>query len=75
LIGGVFVVEGLSSMLQVLYFKYTRWRTGTPVRWLKMAPLHHHLRINGWSNPQITQRFVIIAMACAFVAISLLMWT
>lgn len=75
LIGGIFVVEGLSSMLQVLYFKYTRWRTGTPVRWLKMAPLHHHLRINGWSNPQITQRFVIIAMACAFVAISLLMWT
>lgn len=75
LIGAVFVVEGVSSLVQVLYFKYTRWRTGTPVRLLKMAPLHHHLRLNNWSNPQITQRFVIAATACALVAVSFVLWT
>ena len=75
LIGMVFVVEGLSSMLQVVYFKYTRWRTGTPVRLLAMAPLHHHLSLKKWSNPQITQRFVIVATACALVAVSLVLWT
>ncbi len=73
LIGAVFVVEGVSSFVQVVYFKWTRWRTGTPVRLFKMAPLHHHLRISGWSNPQITQRFVIIAMACAFVGVAFAM--
>lgn len=71
LIGFVFVIEGLSSFIQVAYFKWSRWRTGTPVRLLVMAPLHHHLRIRGWSNPQITQRFVIIAMACAFIGVAL----
>lgn len=70
IIGAVFVVEGLSSFVQVAYFKWSRWRTGTPVRLLAMAPLHHHLRIRGWSNPQITQRFVIIAMACAFLGVA-----
>jgi len=70
LIGFVFVVEGLSSFLQVAYFKWSRWRTGTPVRLFAMAPLHHHLRLRGWSNPQITQRFVVIGMACAFVGVA-----
>ena len=70
-VGIVFVGEGLSSLLQIGYYKYTRWRTGTGVRLFKMAPLHHHLRINGWSNPQITQRFVVINMASALLAISL----
>jgi phospho-N-acetylmuramoyl-pentapeptide-transferase len=70
LIGAVFVVEGLSSFVQVAYYKWSRWRTGTPVRLFTMAPLHHHLRLRGWSNPQITQRFVIVAMSCAFVAVA-----
>lgn len=70
IIGAVFVVEGLSSFVQIAYFKWTRWRTGVPVRLFIMAPLHHHLRLRGWSNPQITQRFVIVAMACAFVAVA-----
>jgi phospho-N-acetylmuramoyl-pentapeptide-transferase len=73
-VGIVFVGEGLSSLLQIGYYKYTRWRTGTGVRLFKMAPLHHHLRINGWSNPQITQRFVVINMASALLAISLSLW-
>jgi phospho-N-acetylmuramoyl-pentapeptide-transferase len=38
-----------------------------------MAPLHHHLRITGWSNPQITQRFVVITLASSMVAIALAM--
>lgn len=70
LIGAVFVVEGLSSFVQMAYFKWSRWRTGTPVRLFLMAPLHHHLRFRGWSNPQITQRFVVVAMACAFVGVA-----
>jgi phospho-N-acetylmuramoyl-pentapeptide-transferase len=70
LIGAVFVVEGLSSFVQMAYFKWSRWRTGTPVRLFAMAPLHHHLRLRGWSNPQITQRFVVVGMACAFVAVA-----
>jgi phospho-N-acetylmuramoyl-pentapeptide-transferase len=73
IVGIIFVVEGLSSFLQIGYFKYTRRVTGTPVRLLKMAPLHHHLRMTGWSNPQITQRFVVITMACAMIAIALAM--
>jgi phospho-N-acetylmuramoyl-pentapeptide-transferase len=70
LIGAVFVVEGLSSFVQMTYFQWSRWRTGTPVRLFAMAPLHHHLRLRGWSNPQITQRFVVVAMACGFVAVA-----
>lgn len=70
LIGAIFMVEGLSSFVQVAYFKWSRWRTGKPVRLLVMAPLHHHLRLRGWSNPQITQRFVVVSMACAFVAVA-----
>jgi phospho-N-acetylmuramoyl-pentapeptide-transferase len=75
IVGIIFVVEGLSSFIQVVYFKYTRWRTGEGVRIFKMAPLHHHLRIKRWSNPQITQRFVVINMASALLAVSLALWT
>ncbi|MEY2845900.1 MAG: hypothetical protein RL076_1446 [Chloroflexota bacterium] len=75
IVGIIFVVEGLSSFIQMVYFKYTRIRTGEGVRIFKMAPLHHHLRLKGWSNPQITQRFVVINMASALLAVSLALWT
>ncbi len=75
IVGIIFVIEGCSSFIQVVYFKYTRMRTGEGVRLFKMAPLHHHLRFNGWSNPQITQRFVVINMASALLAVSLALWT
>lgn len=71
LIGIVFVSETVSSALQKYYYKYSRWRTGTPVRIFRMAPLHHHLELSGWSETQVTQRFVLITMVAALVGVSL----
>lgn len=71
LIGVVFVSEAVSSAVQKYYYKYSRWRTGTPVRVFRMAPLHHHLELSGWSETQITQRFVLITMVAALVGVSL----
>ncbi len=75
LIGIVFVAEAASSGLQTLYFKYTRWRTGTGRRLFKMAPLHHHFELSGWSETQVMQRFVLIAMIAAIIGISLTLTT
>jgi phospho-N-acetylmuramoyl-pentapeptide-transferase len=71
IIGIVFVGEAASSGLQKFYYKYTRWRTGTPVRLFRMAPLHHHFELGGWSETQITQRFVMITMVATFLGVSL----
>jgi phospho-N-acetylmuramoyl-pentapeptide-transferase len=71
IIGVVFVGEAASSALQKAYYKYTRWRTGTPVRLFRMAPLHHHFELGGWSETQITQRFVMITMIATFLGVSL----
>ncbi len=61
LIGGVFVVEALSVILQVAYFKMTRKRI------LKMSPLHHHYELSGWPERKITTRFWAAAVALALV--------
>jgi phospho-N-acetylmuramoyl-pentapeptide-transferase len=71
LIGVVFVGEALSSAIQKGYYKYSRWRTGTPVRVFRMAPLHHHFELGGWSETQITQRFVLITMVATLIGVSL----
>ena len=60
IMGGVFVAEALSVMLQVTYFKYTKKRTGIGQRILKMAPLHHHFEKSGWKETQVVVRFWII---------------
>lgn len=70
-IGIVFVVEALSTMIQTGYFKWTKWRYGEGRRIFKMAPLHHHFELLGWSQPQVTQRFVLIGTVAAMVGISL----
>jgi phospho-N-acetylmuramoyl-pentapeptide-transferase len=75
LIGIVFVAEAASSGLQTLYFKWTRRRTGTGRRLFKMSPLHHHFELVGWSETQVMQRFVLIAMIAAFIGISLALTT
>ena len=62
IMGGVFVVETLSVMLQVGYFKYTKMRFGTGRRVLLMAPLHHHYEQKGWKETQVVVRFWIITM-------------
>ena len=72
IMGGIFVVEALSVMLQVLYFKYTRMRFGTGRRILKMAPLHHHFEKSGWKETQVVVRFWIITMLLCLVGLSTL---
>jgi len=70
--GGIFVVEALSVMLQVSYFKYTKKRTGTGKRLFKMAPLHHHFEKNGWRETQVVVRFWIITMLLILIGLTTL---
>ena len=72
IMGGIFVVEALSVMAQVLYFKYTRMRFGEGRRLLKMAPLHHHFEKSGWKETQVVVRFWIITMLLCLVGLSTL---
>ncbi|AKJ27867.1 phospho-N-acetylmuramoyl-pentapeptide-transferase [Caldimonas brevitalea] len=68
--GGIFVVEALSVMLQVSYFKFTKKRYGEGRRILKMAPLHHHFEKSGWKETQVVVRFWIITMLLCLVGLS-----
>lgn len=71
-IGGVFILEALSVMLQVSIFKITK-RGGQPgKRVFKMTPLHHHFEISGWKEPKIVFRFVIVAILFALLSLSTL---
>jgi phospho-N-acetylmuramoyl-pentapeptide-transferase len=72
IMGGVFVVETLSVMLQVSYFKFTKWRTGQGQRVLLMAPLHHHYEKKGWKETQVVVRFWIITMLLVLFGLSTL---
>ncbi len=62
IMGGVFVAETLSVMIQVSYFKYTRKKYGEGRRILRMAPLHHHFEQTGWKETQVVVRFWIITI-------------
>ncbi len=72
IMGGIFVVEALSVMLQVTWFKFTKKRFGTGRRLLKMAPLHHHFEKSGWKETQVVVRFWIITMLLCLVGLSTL---
>ncbi len=72
IMGGIFVVEALSVMLQVSWFKYTRRRYGQGRRLLQMAPLHHHFEKSGWKETQVVVRFWIITMLLCLVGLSTL---
>jgi phospho-N-acetylmuramoyl-pentapeptide-transferase len=72
IMGGIFVVEAISVMLQVTYFKYTKKKYGTGRRILKMAPLHHHFEKSGWKETQVVVRFWIITMLLCLVGLSTL---
>ena len=61
----------LSVMLQTTYFKYTRRRYGEGRRLFKMAPLHHHFELLGWSETQVVQRFWLISLLCAMIGVAL----
>ena len=72
IMGGVFVAETLSVMLQVGWFKYTRRRYGEGRRILRMAPLHHHFEEEGWKETQVVVRFWIITMMLVLFGLSTL---
>ncbi len=61
-LGGIFLMETLSVIIQRLYFKYTKKRFGEGRRVFRMAPLHHHFEMLGWPEPKIVTRFYIIAV-------------
>jgi phospho-N-acetylmuramoyl-pentapeptide-transferase len=72
IMGGVFVAETLSVMLQVSYFKYTKKRYGEGRRILRMAPLHHHFEQSGWKETQVVVRFWIITILLVLFGLSTL---
>ncbi|NPV52920.1 MAG: phospho-N-acetylmuramoyl-pentapeptide-transferase [Firmicutes bacterium] len=63
-IGGVFVIETISVIIQVVYFKLTHGR-----RIFKMSPLHHHFELSGWAEPQVVVRFWIVASIFAVLGL------
>ena len=72
IMGGVFVAETLSVMMQVSWFKYTKKRYGEGRRILKMAPLHHQFEVSGWKETQVVVRFWIVTMMLVLVGLSTL---
>src|SRR5207245_11704096 len=66
IVGGVFVLEALSVIIQVASFKMTGQRV------FKMAPLHHHFELVGWSEPKVIARFVIVAIIFALFSLTTL---
>ena len=72
IMGGVFVVETLSVMLQVTWFKYTKKKYGEGRRILRMAPLHHHFEQSGWKETQVVVRFWIITIMLVLIGLSTL---
>ena len=68
--GGIFVAEAVSVMMQVIWFKFTKRRYGEGRRLLKMAPLHHHFEKSGWAETQEVVRFWIITMLLCLVGLS-----
>lgn len=67
LVGGIFVVEAVSVIMQVGFFKMTHGK-----RIFRMAPLHHHFELKGWAEPKVIVRFWIIAVILALLAFSTL---
>ena len=67
IIGGLFVIEALSVIIQVYYFKFTNGK-----RFFKMAPIHHHFEKSGWSESKVVARFWIIAVIFAIIGLSTL---
>lgn len=72
IMGGIFVVETLSVMIQVAYFKYTKKRFGVGKKVFLMAPLHHHFEVKGWKETQVVIRFWIITMMLVLFGLSTL---
>ena len=72
IIGGVFVAEALSVIVQTSWFKFTRRRYGEGRRVFRMAPLHHHFEQLGWAESKVVVRFWIVGMLCSLIALGTL---
>jgi phospho-N-acetylmuramoyl-pentapeptide-transferase len=70
ILGGVFFIETLSVIIQRMYFKYTKKKTGEGKRVFKMAPLHHHYELLGWAEPKIVIRFYIATIIFAIISLA-----
>ena len=70
IIGGVFVIESLSVIIQVGYFKYSKHKYGEGRKFFKMAPLHHHFELSGWHENHVVVRFWIIGIIFALLSLT-----
>ena len=70
IIGGVFVIEAASVIIQRLYFKYTKKKYGEGRRVFKMAPLHHHFELIGWAESKVVVRFWIIEILLVLISLT-----
>jgi phospho-N-acetylmuramoyl-pentapeptide-transferase len=69
-LGGIFLAETVSVIIQRGYFKYTKRRYGEGRRVFKMAPLHHHFEMKGWPEPKIVTRFYIMAILLMILSLA-----
>jgi len=69
-LGGVFLMETLSVIIQRAYFKYTKKRYGEGRRVFAMAPLHHHFEMRGWPEPKIVIRFYIAGILLMILSLA-----
>ncbi len=69
-LGGVFLIETISVIIQRAYFKYTKRKYGEGRRIFKMAPLHHHFEMLGWPEPKIVTRFYIVAVLLMILSLA-----
>jgi len=72
IVGGVFVGEAISVLIQVGYFKFTRRKYGEGRRFFLMAPIHHHFQKRGWPETKVVARFWIISLMCALAGLATL---
>ena len=70
IIGGVFVIEAASVIIQRLYFKYTKKKYGEGRRVFRMAPLHHHFELIGWAESKVVVRFWIIEILLVLISLT-----
>jgi len=72
IVGGVFVWEAASVVIQVGFFKFTRRRYGVGRRFFLMAPIHHHFQKEGWPETKVVMRFWILSVIFALVGLGTL---
>jgi phospho-N-acetylmuramoyl-pentapeptide-transferase len=72
IVGGVFVMEMLSVVVQVSWFKFTRWRFGEGRRVFLMSPIHHHFQKKGWPETKVVLRFWVLSLGCALAGLATL---